>query len=262
MALARISGLLNLSAPTARISARGPIEKHAAYSAVGQQPPRDPDTHPPAPSPPSLAAVAAASDGSGTARIPLRSQTTPSVPATTVANTVGEDSVAEPSAATPAATEQDVVPNAIPDDPELGPRERVADLEEAKTETDEPNGNEAFIDLDVLDGDDFMEGLRKERLFSPTAGDDVNFVATADISDSESDAGDEDVMADNEVAPEIDDGVEDVEDLEINEDVPDTSTFDLTDADLRDITDSGWITFDEENSSKSGGYRITRAQLY
>ncbi|EGZ10547.1 hypothetical protein PHYSODRAFT_391440, partial [Phytophthora sojae] len=60
-------------------------------------------------------------------------------------------------------------------------------------------------------------------------------------------ADDEDVMTDNAIAPE---GVEDVDDVEMNEGDLDTRTFDLTDDDLRTIAESGWVTYDEEHSGK------------
>ncbi|EGZ26071.1 hypothetical protein PHYSODRAFT_479167 [Phytophthora sojae] len=101
-----------------------------------------------------------------------------------------------------------------------------------------------------------MEGLRKERLFGPTAEDDVSVVATADLSDCESDADDEDVMTDNAIAPE---GVEDVDDVEMNEGDLDTGTFDLTDDDLRTIAESGWVTYDEEHS---GNLQVDAATDY
>ncbi|KAE9075628.1 hypothetical protein PF007_g24925 [Phytophthora fragariae] len=155
------------------------------------------------------------------------------------------DQTASAQGVAPDAAEQvGAINDAIPDPTEK--RSRPFDDEEAKSETDEPpNQCKDFIDLDVFDSDDFMEGLRKDRLFGPTAEDDVNFVATADLSDCESDADDEDVMADNAVAPE---GVEDVEDVEMNEGDLDTGTFDLTDEDLRSIAESGWVTYDEEHS--------------
>ncbi|GMF36097.1 unnamed protein product [Phytophthora fragariaefolia] len=94
-------------------------------------------------------------------------------------------------------TPQDSVTNdAIPDRSEGG--ENPSDAEEAKREIDDPlNQLECVVDLDVFDSDNFMAGLRKERLFVPTPEDDVNMVATADLSGSESDADDEDVTADN-----------------------------------------------------------------
>ncbi|KAE9011297.1 hypothetical protein PR002_g15119 [Phytophthora rubi] len=205
MAFGRRSGRLSLPAatvPSARIPARGPIGKQAAYAAVGQQPPRADETPPLAPSSPPLATVPAAGEEPGAERIALRGQITPRVPAATVVNSAEEGSAAEPPSAILDATEQDDATDAIPDDPELGPRKRMADVEEAKSETDEPNGAEDLIDLDVFDG----------------AGDDVNIVATADISDSESDADDEDIMTDNDVAPALEEGVEDVEDVEMNDD--------------------------------------------
>lgn len=62
-----------------------------------------------------------------------------------------------------------------------------------------------------------MEGLRKEKLFGPVAADDVNVMTSADLSDSESDADDEDVMADNEVVPAPVEGVEDLADEPMND---------------------------------------------
>ncbi|GMF21824.1 unnamed protein product [Phytophthora fragariaefolia] len=71
-----------------------------------------------------------------------------------------------------------VANNAIPDSPDK--RANHSDVEEAKSETDgPPNPCEDFVDLDVFDSDNFMEGLRKEWLFGPTPEDDVNVVATA-----------------------------------------------------------------------------------
>ncbi|KAG7379991.1 hypothetical protein PHYPSEUDO_007864 [Phytophthora pseudosyringae] len=92
-----------------------------------------------------------------------------------------------------------------------------------------------------------MEGLRKEILFGPTAPDHVNVVANADLSDSESDVDDEDVMEDNAVAPVLVEGADGVTDVPENDDVPDDEPFDLTDG-LPVIEESGWVTYDEENS--------------
>ncbi|KAE9290874.1 hypothetical protein PF008_g25476 [Phytophthora fragariae] len=169
------------------------------------------------------------------------------------------DQTASAQGVAPDAVEQGgAINDAIPDPTEK--RSRPFDDEEAKSETDEPpNQCKDFIDLDVFDSDDFMEGLRKDRLFGPTAEDDVNFVATADLSDCESDADDEDVMADNAVAPE---GVEDVEDVEMNEGDLDTGTFDLTDEDLRGIAESGWVTYDEEHSGKPDGTECVDVQFF
>ncbi|GMF56232.1 unnamed protein product [Phytophthora fragariaefolia] len=137
-----------------------------------------------------------------------------------------------------------VANNAIPDSPDK--RVNHSDVEEAKSETDEPpNPCEGFVDLDVFDSDNFMEGLRKERLFGPTPEDDVNVVATADLSDCESDADNEDVMADSAVAL---DGVDALEDVEMNEEDLNTGMFDLTDDDLRSIAESGWVVYDKEHS--------------
>ncbi|GMF56225.1 unnamed protein product [Phytophthora fragariaefolia] len=139
-----------------------------------------------------------------------------------------------------------VANNAIPDSADK--RANQLDVEEAKSETDEPpNPCEGFVDLDVFDRDNFMEGLRKERPLGPTPEDDVNVVATADLSDCESDADNEDVMADNAVAL---DGVDELEEVEMNEEDLNTGMFDLTDDDLRSIAESGWVVYDEEHSGK------------
>ncbi|EEY60279.1 uncharacterized protein PITG_22394, partial [Phytophthora infestans T30-4] len=98
-----------------------------------------------------------------------------------------------------------------------------------------------------LMNDNFMEGLRKERLFGPTDGDDVNVVAGQDASDCHSDADNEDVMNDNEVVLEVE-GVEDLEDVSLNDDIPEEGLFDLTSGDLRDIAENGWITYAEAES--------------
>ncbi|EEY61770.1 uncharacterized protein PITG_13709 [Phytophthora infestans T30-4] len=92
-----------------------------------------------------------------------------------------------------------------------------------------------------------MEGLRKEQLFGPTDGDDVNVVAGQDASDSDSDADNEDVMNANEVVLVVE-GVEDLEDVSLNDDIPEEGLFDLTSGDLRDIAENGWITYAEAES--------------
>ncbi|KAG1697130.1 hypothetical protein DVH05_017514 [Phytophthora capsici] len=92
-----------------------------------------------------------------------------------------------------------------------------------------------------------MEGRRRERLFGPTDADDVNVVASGDVSDLDSDADDEDVMEDNGAVYDVE-GVDDVEDMPLNDDISNESLFDLTSGDLRDISENGWVTYDEEHS--------------
>ncbi|EGZ25558.1 hypothetical protein PHYSODRAFT_460901, partial [Phytophthora sojae] len=92
-----------------------------------------------------------------------------------------------------------------------------------------------------------MEGLKCEKLFGPVDSDDVNLRDASDTSDSESDADDEDVMADNVYSVE---GVDDLDDVPVGEDAPDTGMFDMTDAELREIVKSGWIMYDEEHSGE------------
>ncbi|POM60250.1 hypothetical protein PHPALM_30919 [Phytophthora palmivora] len=108
--------------------------------------------------------------------------------------------------------------------------------EEAKSEDDDPlNQNDDLVDFKVFDSNNFMEWLRKERLFNPIAKDDVNAVLTVDIND-------EDVMEDNVVAPDL------VEVVDMNDYDPDTGLFDLTCDDLRNIAASGWIMYEDEQS--------------
>ncbi|GMF27870.1 unnamed protein product [Phytophthora fragariaefolia] len=255
MAFGRLSGRLGLP-PVPPLPARGPNRKQAADTEVGQQLPHDSETSPPVPSPPAFTTIPAAES------IELRGRTTPNMLAVVIINTEEVGSADESPPVPLDTTEDDGAANAIRDDTEFGSNESTTVVEEAKREVDEANQGEDIIDLDVFDGDNFMEGLRKERLFSPTARDDVNLVATADISDSESDADDEDVMTDNEVAPALEEDVADVEDLETNDDATDIGNFDLTNDDLRDIAGSGWFAYDEEHSRRSGCYRIIRARQY
>lgn len=128
-------------------------------------------------------------------------------------------------------------------------RTRANDEDEAKSESDLHEADQDFAGLDVFDGDSFMEGLKCEKLFGPVDSDDVNLRDASDTSDSESDADDEDVMADNVYSVE---GVDDLDDVPVGEDAPDTGMFDMTDAELREIVKSGWIMYDEEHSGKSG----------
>ncbi|KAG3026109.1 hypothetical protein PC120_g6117 [Phytophthora cactorum] len=86
------------------------------------------------------------------------------------------------------ATEQeDVAMAPILEDKEYP---RYANDDEAKSESDVHEVASVAVELDVFDSDNFMEGLRKEKLFVPTDADDVNIMQTSDTSDSGSDAGD------------------------------------------------------------------------
>ncbi|KAG6580293.1 Serine protease family S33 [Phytophthora cinnamomi] len=95
-----------------------------------------------------------------------------------------------------------------------------------------------------------------KHLFGATTEDDVNAVATADLSDFESGVDDEDVTDDNVVAS---DEVDDIEGVEMNEGDLDTGMFDLTDDDLRNIAESGWVAYDEE---QSGNLQVDAATDY
>ncbi|EEY63466.1 uncharacterized protein PITG_15804 [Phytophthora infestans T30-4] len=61
-------------------------------------------------------------------------------------------------------SEQNGVENAAaPDDTDWDPRENTTDVEEAKSESDDPS--DYRVDFEVFDSNDFMEGLRRDRLF-------------------------------------------------------------------------------------------------
>ncbi|OWZ23457.1 hypothetical protein PHMEG_0001654 [Phytophthora megakarya] len=134
----------------------------------------------------------------------------------------------------------------IPEHPEQRERAHPSDENEGKCENNEAYTSGA-VDLDVFDGDNFMEGLKNENLFGPVDKDDVNLLDALDESDSESGADNEDVMADN-VVPGIVDGVEDLGEVPIDAEAPNYGMFGLTEEALRNIGDSGWIVYDEAHS--------------
>lgn len=74
----------------------------------------------------------------------------------------------------------------------------------------------------------------------------MNLVVAADLSDSKSGADDDNVMEDNQWPPETTEGVEDLEEFDINED--DSGSFDMTTDQLRAIAESGWVAYGEEHS--------------
>ncbi|OWZ18263.1 hypothetical protein PHMEG_0007674, partial [Phytophthora megakarya] len=102
-----------------------------------------------------------------------------------------------------------MVVGAIPESPELRCRVDYSGEDEAKSESDVHETDGTGVDFEVFDSDRFMEGLRAEKLFGRTAADDVNLVEEADTSDTDSDADNEDIMADNDTSHTAD-GVEDV----------------------------------------------------
>ncbi|KAI9985983.1 hypothetical protein PInf_024774 [Phytophthora infestans] len=123
----------------------------------------------------------------------------------------------------------------------LQSKENATDEEEGKTESDDLNETENFVDLDMFDSDNFMEGLRKEPLFGPTADDDVNLVDSADFLDSDSDADDDGILEDNEVTTSSLEGANDVEDVPMTEDVSEAELLGFTEDDLREIAGNGWF---------------------
>ncbi|OWZ05992.1 LOW QUALITY PROTEIN: hypothetical protein PHMEG_00021815 [Phytophthora megakarya] len=114
----------------------------------------------------------------------------------------------------------------IPEHPEQRERAHPSDENEEKCENNEVYTPGA-VDLDVFDEENFMEGLKNENLFGPVDKDDVNLLDAPDESNSESDADNEDVMADNAV-PVIVDGVEDLGEVPIDAEAPNYGMFGMT----------------------------------
>ncbi|OWY98352.1 hypothetical protein PHMEG_00030904 [Phytophthora megakarya] len=127
-------------------------------------------------------------------------------------------------------------------DVSVEPRETTTDAEESKSETDDPP---------------ISWKVQQEKLFGPIAEDDVNIVSSAEWSDSDSDADDEDVMADNDVIATPIEGVDDiVEPMNDDDDDNDTEELGMTEEYLREMAETGWTIYDERQSGKSGSYRI------
>ncbi|KAG2988458.1 hypothetical protein PC120_g23369 [Phytophthora cactorum] len=135
----------------------------------------------------------------------------------------------------------------IPDNSDSLPNPSEPGEEEATSESDEHIEN-GLVDLELFGSDDFMEGLRKENIFGPPDGDDVNIGVAGSVDDGESDADDEDVMADNASDSEHVEGIDDIDEDEKNEDDPDTELLGITSAALRDLSETGWIRYDETHS--------------
>lgn len=77
-----------------------------------------------------------------------------------------------------------------------------------------------------------MEAMRPEKPFGPTDPDDVNVVNASDTTDTKSYAN-EDVMADNETAPRVVEGADDLADTRMNGDDRGIRIFDLANDELR-----------------------------
>ncbi|POM60880.1 hypothetical protein PHPALM_30204, partial [Phytophthora palmivora] len=288
MAFARLSGRLELPVLVPVTSTRGPIGKQAAYAAAGKDPPTSDgvgssvnSTPARRPTPPDEAVSVDNSSVSTVLNTPGSVvDVSVALPACTrPTNTIPDatEQVSLADGANPEATAQttpcvyapvanpDTIPNAteedrtmvgpIPDHTDDQRRWSTTDVEESKSETDETDD---VVDFEVFDGENFMEGLLKEKLFGPVAADDVNVVTSADLSDSDSDADNEDVIADNEVAPAPVEGAEDLIDETMNDDDVDMELLGLTEQYLRDIA-NWWEVYDED---QSGNLLVDQATDY
>ncbi|KAG3068923.1 hypothetical protein PI124_g21570 [Phytophthora idaei] len=228
---------------TVNTPARPPIGKQASYATAGLSPLRShaSDSSPAAPYravPPVEVAVSRV--------VALGAKTRErAIPDATEQGSVEEGPIPD------AAEQGGVEVSPIPDNSDSLPNPSEPGEEEATSESDEHIEN-GLVDLELFDSDDFMEGLRKENIFGPPDGDDVNIGVAGSVDDGESDADDEDVMADNASDSEHVEGVDDIDEDEKNEDDPDTELFGITSAALRDLSETGWIRYDETHSGKSG----------
>ncbi|KAE9024094.1 hypothetical protein PR001_g12760 [Phytophthora rubi] len=113
------------------------------------------------------------------------------------------------------------------------------------------------VPLDDFDSDNFLDALRRDRLFTPADADDLN-VGEADwllSLDSDVEGDEETILLDEAEGADKDDSVEaDVEDDESNhdgnaeEEAP--LEFDLSDDELNRLQANGWDTFDEHHSNQ------------
>ncbi|ETL50330.1 hypothetical protein L916_00412 [Phytophthora nicotianae] len=166
MAYGRRIGRLLRAVSGLAATGRPPTGKNASYAAIGMEPPsRNSPTTPPSTSTPRSS-------------IPIEETSRTSVSSPIL------DATEQEVGTTPAILEGTEYARNNHDD-------------EAKSESDVHEAAPASVAFDVFDSDEFLEGMRSEKLFGPTDADDVNMMNMSDTSDSDSDADDEDVMADN-----------------------------------------------------------------
>ncbi|RLN86593.1 hypothetical protein BBJ28_00022453 [Nothophytophthora sp. Chile5] len=112
----------------------------------------------------------------------------------------------------------------------------------AMNDEEEEKKNESDGDvnpLDEYDGDQFMDAMRRDNVLGPTSPDDINLLSTPESDADQSDAEGEDVMADNEMEDESDEE-EEIEDItDSNDQDVGEGTFDMTDDQLREISEDG-----------------------
>jgi hypothetical protein len=251
MEFGRRSGRLHLDVP---VTVRLPTGKLASYAAIGQETSvsrqaltmdlesqintLEPSRVQPVPAtPPKLITAVGEHETTGASANSSSHAAAPVVP---VATAAPADAVqVSVGAHIPDDTEQDEgLGDDIPEDTDLTARTHDRDADEAKSETDDPENVRKEVDLDVFDSGAFMDGMRTDHPFETADEDDINLFDMSDSSDSESDVDGEDVMADNETAPIVD-GVDDVDDADVNEDDSSTQDNGLTDEELRAITKYG-----------------------
>jgi len=251
MEFGRRSGRLHLDVP---VTVRLPTGKLASYAAIGQETSvsrqaltmdlesqintLEPSRVQPVPAtPPKIITAVGEHETSGAS---ANSSSHAAAPVVLVATAAPADAVqVSVGAHIPDDTEQDEgLGDDIPEDTDLTARTHDRDADEAKSETDDPENVRKEVDLDVFDSGAFMDGMRTDHPFETADEDDINLFDMSDSSDSESDVDGEDVMADNETAPIVD-GVDDVDDADVNEDDSSTQDNGLTDEELRAITKYG-----------------------
>ncbi|ETI57225.1 hypothetical protein F443_00440 [Phytophthora nicotianae P1569] len=216
MAYGRRIGRLLRAVSGLAATGRPPTGKNASYAAIGMEPPsRNSPTTPPSTSTPRSS-------------IPIEETSRTSVSSPIL------DATEQEVGTTPAILEGTEYARNNHDD-------------EAKSESDVHEAAPASVAFDVFDSDEFLEGMRSEKLFGPTDADDVNMMNMSDTSDSDSHADDEDVMADNETRHDAGEGVKDVDAVDMDDADAVDYKLDMTDDELRDIAESGWTIYDEEH---------------
>ncbi|KAG7376811.1 hypothetical protein PHYPSEUDO_012689 [Phytophthora pseudosyringae] len=188
--------------------------------------------------------------------VPAASVASPATPThpvvTKAARTLRPTGRVRPAASIPDHTEQaSATSESNPEATELRTRcSHAVDDDEDKSESDVHDPAHTLLDLDEFDSDGFMDALRRVKLFAPTLSDDMNLLTTPTDSDIESDAEEEDVMGEKAEAAPIEEGVSDVEEVDTDDEENEGVMLGTSDEELRELTDSGWITYDAEHSGK------------
>ncbi|ETP52916.1 hypothetical protein F442_02148, partial [Phytophthora nicotianae P10297] len=127
----------------------------------------------------------------------------------------------------------------VPEATELPARARA--IQDGTEWMEEPDGD--LDTLDAFDNDSFLDAMRREMLFGRTAADDVNLCGPGSVVEQGSDDEDDGALMSS------DDGEEsgyDSSEASSGEDEVEP-TFETTEEELRELTASGWTTYDADH---------------